>query len=98
MVVLEGEQTVFEEIGLHGHGDTRATEADDSPDLEPLGAHASDGQGTDLKKISRRAAKLAEKRVIERVLRETRRNRKEAAERLRISSKALLYKMKEYGL
>ena len=55
-------------------------------------------EGIDLKAISRRAAQLAEKRVIERVLQQTRWNRKEAAERLQISYKALLYKMKENGL
>ena len=52
----------------------------------------------DLKAISKQAARVAEKRVIERVLRQTRWNRKEAAERLQISYKALLYKMKESGL
>ena len=36
--------------------------------------------------------------MIERVLHQTRWNRKEAAERLKISYKALLYKMKENGL
>ena len=36
--------------------------------------------------------------MIERVLQRTRWNRKEAAERLQISYKALLYKMKENGL
>ncbi len=41
---------------------------------------------------------MAEKRVIERVLQQTRWNRKEAAEKLQISYKALLYKMKENGL
>jgi two-component system response regulator AtoC len=52
----------------------------------------------DLKAIAKRAAQIAEKRVIERVLDQTRWNRKEAAERLQISYKALLYKMKENGL
>ena len=56
------------------------------------------GTGIDLKAISKRAAQIAEKRVIERVLQQTRWNRKEAAERLQISYKALLYKMKEAGL
>jgi len=41
---------------------------------------------------------VAEKRVIARILDQTRWNRKEAAERLRISYKALLYKMKDSGL
>ena len=52
----------------------------------------------DLKAVSKRASQMAEKRVIERVLHQTRWNRKEAAERLQISYKALLYKMKEAGL
>jgi DNA-binding NtrC family response regulator len=51
-----------------------------------------------LKRIARAAAQSAEKRVIERVLNRTRWNRKEAAEILQISYKALLYKMKEAGL
>ena len=68
------------------------------PDLAALGVDLSNGQGIDLKAVSKRAAQLAEKRVIERVLRQTRWNRKEAAGRLQISYKALLYKMKENGL
>ncbi len=54
--------------------------------------------GVDLKAISKKAAQVAEKRVIDKVLQQTRWNRKEAAERLQISYKALLYKMKENGL
>ena len=63
-----------------------------------MGVDFANGEGIDLKAISRRAAQLAEKRVIERVLQQTRWNRKEAAEKLQISYKALLYKMKENGL
>ena len=66
--------------------------------LENIGADLAKGESIDLKAISRRAAQVAEKRVIERVLQQTRWNRKEAAERLQISYKALLYKMKENGL
>ncbi|MDP3939976.1 MAG: sigma-54 dependent transcriptional regulator [Deltaproteobacteria bacterium] len=51
-----------------------------------------------LKEIGKRASQLAEKRVIARVLQQTRWNRKETAEILQISYKALLYKMKESGL
>ena len=64
----------------------------------PWAPTSPNGQGIDLKAISKRAAQIAEKRVIERVLQQTRWNRKEAAERLQISYKALLYKMKENGL
>ena len=66
--------------------------------FDALGVDFSDGDGIDLKAISKRAAQIAEKRVIEKVLGQTRWNRKEAAERLKISYKALLYKMKENGL
>jgi two-component system response regulator AtoC len=66
--------------------------------MHALGADFSSEQQIDLKAISRRAAQLAEKGVIEKVLNQTRWNRKEAAERLQISYKALLYKMKENGL
>jgi len=97
IVVLANEQAVLQEIAVRERpieGD-----ADDDPlDLQALGADFGNGQGLDLKAISKRAAQVAEKKVIERVLHQTRWNRKEAAERLQISYKALLYKMKENGL
>ena len=98
MVVLGNEEAVVEEIKLSGSRQQAREEASNSPDLGSLGADFSSEQGIDLKAISRRAAQLAEKGVIEKVLQETRWNRKEAAERLQISYKALLYKMKENGL
>ena len=51
-----------------------------------------------LKRIARDAAQAAERRLIEKVLHRTRWNRKEAAEILQISYKALLYKMRDAGL
>jgi two-component system response regulator AtoC len=98
MVVLGNEKAVVDEIELLSKRTTNSEEVKDSLDLDALGADFSSEQGIDLKRISRRAAQLAEKRVIERVLEQTRWNRKEAAERLQISYKALLYKMKENGL
>ncbi len=98
MVVLGNETAVLEEIALNQGAEESSEKTTDSLDLEALGADFSNGQGIDLKAVSRRAAQLAEKRVIERVLQQTRWNRKEAAERLQISYKALLYKMKENGL
>ena len=100
IVVLGSEQTVLDEIRIRGNpeqDDGPSSEAD-SLDLRSLGADLDGGNGVDLKAISKRAAQIAEKKVIERVLQQTRWNRKEAAERLRISYKALLYKMKENGL
>ncbi|MFK7894221.1 MAG: sigma-54-dependent transcriptional regulator [Myxococcota bacterium] len=107
MVVLGSEQTVLQEISqreapvrvVGGQGAPGANGASsDDQDLAALGADFSTGQDLDLKAISKRAAQIAEKKVIERVLGQTRWNRKEAAERLQISYKALLYKMKENGL
>jgi two-component system response regulator AtoC len=99
MVVLGNEQVVLDEISLRGpEPETRDNSAPDLVDLESIGVDLTKGESIDLKAISRRAAQVAEKRVIERVLQQTRWNRKEAAERLQISYKALLYKMKENGL
>ena len=51
-----------------------------------------------LEKIGRDAAQIAERHLIEKVLNRTRWNRRETAEILQISYKALLYKMKDAGL
>ena len=51
-----------------------------------------------LKDVARRAARDAERELIRRTLEETRWNRAEAARRLRISYKALLYKIRDCGL
>jgi two-component system response regulator AtoC len=54
--------------------------------------------GVGLKEVARRAARDAERGVIKQVLDEVRWNRVEAARRLKISYKALLYKIQECGL
>ena len=61
-------------------------------------AAASEAGNHSLKDISRGAAREAEREVISRMLQRTRWNRKETAEILGISYKALLYKIKENGL
>ncbi|MGH0029749.1 MAG: sigma-54-dependent transcriptional regulator [Myxococcota bacterium] len=99
MVVLGNEAAVLEEISLSAAGSAEARGGQEGGlDMDALGEEVARGEAIDLKAISRRAAQVAEKRVIERVLQQTRWNRKEAAERLQISYKALLYKMKENGL
>jgi two-component system response regulator AtoC len=98
MVVLGNEAALLEEI-THRIGANGQASVSESPfDLDSLGVDLAEGKGVDLKAIAKHAAQIAEKRVIERVLDQTRWNRKEAAERLQISYKALLYKMKENGL
>ena len=61
-------------------------------------AGASAAANVSLKDIARSAAREAERELILRMLTRTRWNRKEAAEILGISYKALLYKIKENGL
>jgi transcriptional regulator with PAS, ATPase and Fis domain len=51
-----------------------------------------------LKDLGKQAAETAEKEVIQNVLQETHWNRKEAAKILRVSYKALLYKIEKYHL
>ena len=51
-----------------------------------------------LKELGKKAAETAEKEVIQNVLLETHWNRKEAARVLRVSYKALLYKIEKYHL
>jgi two-component system, NtrC family, response regulator AtoC len=96
IIVLGSEEVILADIARHEPPRESAT--DGGLDLEALGVHWSADGVVDLKGISKRAAQIAEKRVIERTLQMTRWNRKEAAERLQISYKALLYKMKENGL
>jgi transcriptional regulator with PAS, ATPase and Fis domain len=71
----------------------RATQAVPEP-VEPPPPPAS----YSLKDVSRLAARGAERDLISRMLQQTRWNRKEAADMLGISYKALLYKIKENGL
>jgi two-component system response regulator AtoC len=98
MVVLGNESALLEEITHRISSADKREDEGGGLDLEALGVDLANGRGVDLKAIAKRAAQIAEKRVIERVLDQTRWNRKEAAERLQISYKALLYKMKENGL
>jgi two-component system response regulator AtoC len=75
-----------------------------APPVDPAAAAVSAAVATaangsvSLKDIARTAAREAERELILRMLTRTRWNRKEAAEILGISYKALLYKIKENGL
>jgi two-component system response regulator AtoC len=98
IVVLGNEQAAVQEISGRERPPEVSKDDEGELELQQLGVDFSNGETLDLKSISKRAAQVAEKRVIERVLNQTRWNRKEAAERLQISYKALLYKMKDNGL
>jgi two-component system response regulator AtoC len=62
------------------------------------GSGTEDDGNYSLKDVSRTAARKAERELILKMLQQTRWNRKETAEILGISYKALLYKIKENGL
>ncbi len=85
----------------NGSGATAATssQAQQAPPSPPLAASNAPAAlvGT-LKDIARHAAREAERELIYRTLQHTRWNRREAAEILGISYKALLYKIKEAEL
>ena len=88
--------------GRNGAAPERAVTA--SPESRPEAAAAplkrpvEAWNGLGLKDVARRAAREAEHGVIKQVLEEVRWNRMEAARRLKISYKALLYKIQECGL
>jgi transcriptional regulator with GAF, ATPase, and Fis domain len=96
------------------HPGAAAAAAAGAPAYEPAGLPAANGNGHgssaaaqpaaaapltgSLKDIARNAAREAERELIFRTLQQTRWNRREAAEILGISYKALLYKIKEAEL
>jgi two-component system response regulator AtoC len=87
------------ELG-HSNGSNGATLAAPAAPPTPaaLAAAAYEAGNYSLKDVARTAARQAERELISRMLQQTRWNRKEAAEILGISYKALLYKIKENGL
>jgi two-component system, NtrC family, response regulator AtoC len=68
------------------------------PTPAEIATAAAEAGNYSLKNISREAARQAEREIILKMLQQTRWNRKETAEILGISYKALLYKIKENGL
>jgi two-component system response regulator AtoC len=68
------------------------------PALPPAAVAVEEIENYSLKQVSRTAARGAERTLIAKILQQTRWNRKETAEILGISYKALLYKIKESGL
>ncbi len=109
IVVLGSEELVMRELvareaGLAAAGGVAATRAPPAPVLDPTQVLAVPRPalawvpGIGLKEVGRHAAREAERDVIQQVLEEVRWNRMEAARRLKISYKALLYKIRMYDL
>jgi two-component system response regulator AtoC len=94
-IVLFGEEgTVLETISgkrSDGGGSPKANER-----LFP--DPSAENKSLNLKEVGKRAAEIAEKEIIQNTLQETHWNRKRAAKLLRVSYKALLYKIQKYHL
>ena len=88
-LVLGDEKLAIHE--LHPHADSSSAQSD------PALRNNGDGPGG-LKSLARTAKDEAEAEAIARALQETNWNRKQAAAMLQISYKALLYKIRQYGI
>jgi DNA-binding NtrC family response regulator len=96
--VRELENVIKKVVAL---GDERAALSDlraAQSELTRLTANSLSSNSLSLKDAARAASRQAEKEMILKVLSRTRWNRKRAAQELRISYKALLYKLKQIGL
>jgi two-component system response regulator AtoC len=82
--------------------DTMNQKWDKGMNLEPFEGFPQNGSrekdAFNLKEVGKRAAEVAEREIIQSTLNETHWNRKEAAKLLRVSYKALLYKIQKYQL
>jgi two-component system response regulator AtoC len=96
-VVLQTEALVQQEIALRSEK-RWAPKADGTSAPSPAPAPLAPEEQLGLKDIARRAAMAAEKAVIKEVLEKVRWNRAEAARLLKISYKAMLYKIRQVGL
>ncbi|MGH7396652.1 MAG: sigma-54-dependent transcriptional regulator [Candidatus Rokuibacteriota bacterium] len=96
-VVLQTEALVQQEIALRSEK-RWAPKAEGVPAPSPPAAPQVPEAELGLKDIARRAAMAAEKAVIKEVLEKVRWNRAEAARLLKISYKAMLYKIRQVGL
>ncbi|MGO8990675.1 MAG: sigma-54 interaction domain-containing protein [bacterium] len=94
IVLLGEENTVLQSISNSRLVDGRNPKPDG--DGEPNAS--GENKYFNLKEVGKRAAEVAEKEIIQNTLQETHWNRKQAAKLLRVSYKALLYKIQKYHL
>jgi two-component system, NtrC family, response regulator AtoC len=94
-VILFGEESALQDFSCGGDNGGEAFMEQEEQDIPPEEVQPG---SFFLKEVGKKAAESAEREFIERTLVETRWNRKEAALLLRISYKALLYKIQKYGL
>ena len=94
IVVLESEESILEEIARREAGEPGGRTGLQSL-LEEIEETAGD---VPLREVGRRVAQQAEREAIQRVLRHTGWNRKQAAKLLNVSYKTLLQKIRDCGL
>ena len=90
IVILDGEETVIHDLW--------GTDISGGKEGEIFQGEMDSTVGLNLKEIGREASHKAEREAIQRALLRTRWNRREAAQLLQVSYKALLYKIREYGI
>ncbi len=94
-IVLFGEEgTILRTPSGQELGDGKSPESLGELFPRPLTGNKS----LNLKEVGKKAAEVAEKEIIQSTLQETHWNRKQAAKLLRVSYKALLYKIQKYHL
>jgi len=94
-IVLFGEEdTVLRSLSGKGVDDSNHLESDGNLPPDPV----TENKSFNLKEVGKKAAEEAEKEIIQNTLQETHWNRKKAAKLLRVSYKALLYKIQKYHL
>jgi two-component system response regulator AtoC len=101
VVLLGNQEWVCEQLAAQPERHARAlpASATSEPRWASLATELVDGRaGPGLKDIGRQAARTAERAVLKEVLEQVRWNRRVAARRLKISYKALLHKIRLFGL
>jgi two-component system response regulator AtoC len=94
-IVLFGEEdTVLQSLSGKKLGSGTYLESDGNILSDP----SAENKSFNLKEVSKKAAEVAEKEIIQNTLQETHWNRKKAAKLLHVSYKALLYKIQKYHL
>jgi two-component system response regulator AtoC len=98
--VVSHQSAPLRAVAAVGAGSPSSSSSTGSVPMTPteIACAAAEAGNYSLKDISRTAAREAERELIFKMLQQTRWNRKETAEILGISYKALLYKIKENGL
>jgi transcriptional regulator with PAS, ATPase and Fis domain len=88
-----------EEEGIRALFGNNGIDKEDSTLSDSIRANGpKEMEAVNLKQIGKKAAEIAEKEVIQKTLHETHWNRKETAKILKVSYKALLYKIQKYRL